>query len=85
MKTTNEMRELANEVNQRKEELKKEKATKWGESGVQKRIEYIAHQGGFRVVVTIPNFIDSKYAIDFLKENGYSVNLKDRETIEIKW
>ncbi len=85
MKTANEMRRLANEVNQTKEGLKKEKAIKWCRSGVQKEIEYIACAGGFKTIVTIPNSIESHYAINFLKENGYSVNLEDRETIEISW
>ena len=85
MKKANEMRKLANETIQRNEELKKEKAIKWCSNGVQKEIESVACAGGFKTTVTIPNLIESKYAIDFLKENGYSVNLENRETIEIKW
>lgn len=85
MKKANEMRNLANEKIQRVEELKKERAIKWCINRVQREIECVACEGGFKTVVTIPNSIESKYAIDFLKENEYCVTLENRETIEISW
>lgn len=83
MKTAIEIRGITNDVLTARDNQRKSDAIDWVEKCVSPFIEQTAQEGKYYVRLNI-DIIDLWYAGDYLKDNGYKVEVTDG-SIRISW
>lgn len=83
MKTAIEIRSITNDVLTAKENKRKLDAVDWVERCVSPFIEQSAQEGKYYVRLNT-EIIDLRYAGDYLKNNGYKVEVSEN-SIRVSW
>ena len=62
----------------------KENATQFCEE-LSKEIESCANKKYCNIIIRVPNSVKRNYVVEILKDNGYSVSIKEDGRLDIMW